>query len=287
MRVSMLPLLQAAQAGGYAIGAFNVYNLEGVQAVVAAAEAERSPAILQIHPGALAYGGQLLIALCLAAADQATIPVAVHLDHAATSESIRAALDAGVPSIMADGSQHSYDQNLAFTRSMVDLAHTYGATVEAELGRLSGSEDGLTIPEYQALLTDPNQAADFVAETGIDALAVCIGNVHGRYRGEPQLDFERLSAIHAAVAVPLVLHGASGLPAPLVEHAIELGICKLNVNTEMRAAYLASLQATVSQAKTPDLTDLMGRAVAAMQEVVVAKLRLFRSDGTVRSIYRV
>lgn len=168
MRVSMLPLLQAAQAGSYAIGAFNVYNLEGIQAVIAAAEQAYSPAILQLHPGALAHGGQLLLALCLTAADQASVPVAVHLDHASDAARIQAALDAGCSSIMADGSQLAYQQNRAFTGSMVVLARRYGATVEAELGRLSGSEDGLTIPEYQALLTDPDQAAEFVDTTGID-----------------------------------------------------------------------------------------------------------------------
>lgn len=280
---TMQPLLHAAQAGGYAIGAFNVYNLEGVQAVVAAAEAERSPAILQLHPGALSHGGRPLVALCMAAAHESTVPIAVHLDHAAAERAIADALQAGLGSIMADGSHLPYAENLAFTRRMTDLAHRHGATVEAELGRLSGTEDGLTIPAYQALLTSPDQAAEFVRETGADALAVCIGNVHGRYHGEPQLDFARLSAIRAAVQTPLVLHGASGLPAALVERAIALGVCKLNVNTEIREAYLGSLRASLGAASAPDLTALMGSAVDAMRAVIVAKLRLFRSVGAADS----
>jgi tagatose 1,6-diphosphate aldolase GatY/KbaY len=279
MLASTTTLLRAAEDGGYAIGAFNVYNLEGVRAVVGAAEAERSPAMLQIHPGALAHGGTLLIALCLAAAREASAPVAVHLDHSSSPDDIRAALACGVTSIMADGSHLAYPANVAFTCEMAALAHARGAAVEAELGRLSGTEDGLTVAEYQAKLTDPDQAADFVARTGVDALAVCIGNIHGRYPGEPRLHFERLTAIRRAVAAPLVLHGASGLPESLIGRAIALGVRKFNVNTEVREAYLDALR--VALQAPADLQDLMGGAVAAMQAVVVAKLRLFGSSETI------
>ncbi len=144
---------------------------------------------------------------------------------------------------MADGSHLDYAANVDFTRAMAELAHARGAAVEAELGRLSGTEDGLTVEEYAAKLTDPQQAADFVERSAADMLAVCIGNVHGRYPGEPQLDFERLAAIRRAVAVPLVLHGASGLPPAQISQAIALGICKFNVNTEVREAYLGALEA--------------------------------------------
>jgi tagatose 1,6-diphosphate aldolase GatY/KbaY len=279
MLASTTTLLRAAEDGDYALGAFNVYNLEGVRAVVGAAEAERSPAMLQIHPGALTHGGTLLIALCLAAAREASVPVAVHLDHSSSPDAIRAALACGVSSIMADGSHLAYPANVAFTCEMAALAHARGATVEAELGRLSGTEDGLTVAEYQAKLTDPDQAADFVAQTGVDALAVCIGNVHGRYPGEPRLDFERLAAIRRAVAAPLVLHGASGLPESLIDRAITLGVRKFNVNTEVREAYLDALRAALQA--PADLPDLIGGAVAAMQAVVVAKLRLFGSSETI------
>src|SRR5689334_8576102 len=159
MLTPTLDLLQAARAGGYAIGGFNVYNLEGARAVVAAAEAERSPAMLQVHPSAVAHGGAPLIALCLEAARGASVPCAVHLDHSGSADAIRAALDAGVNSIMADGSHLPYEQNLGFTATMAELVHARGAAIEAELGRLAGTEDGLTVPEYQAHLTDPEQAA--------------------------------------------------------------------------------------------------------------------------------
>jgi tagatose 1,6-diphosphate aldolase GatY/KbaY len=279
MLIPTLDMLHAAGAGGYAIGGFNVYNLEGARAVVAAAEVEHSPAMLQIHPSALAHGGAPLIALCIEAARGAGVPCAVHLDHSASPDAIRAALDAGVGSVMADGSQLPYEENLAFTAAMAELAHARGAAVEAELGRLAGSEDGLTVPEYEAKLTDPDQAADFVARTGVDTLAVCIGNVHGRYRGVPQLDFARLERVRWTAPIPLVLHGASGLPAPMVRRAIELGVCKLNVNTEVRDAYLAALADGVSAGERPDLLDLMQAATDAMQAVVAAKLRLFGSAG--------
>jgi tagatose 1,6-diphosphate aldolase GatY/KbaY len=279
MLASMTTLLRTAMAGGYAIGAFNVYNLEGVLAVVRAAEASRSPVMLQLHPGALQHGGQPLVALCLEAARSAAVPVAVHLDHSASAAAIQAALSAGLTSVMADGSHLSYSDNVAYTRDMVALAHTHQAAVEAELGRLSGTEDGLTIPEYAAKLTDPTQAADFVARTGIDALAVCIGNVHGRYRSEPRLDFDRLAAIHHAVSVPLVLHGTSGLPDAMVHRALTLGVCKFNVNTEVREAYVQALRQRLQASASPDLLELMQGAEAAMQTVVTEKLRLFGAVG--------
>lgn len=281
MLASTTDLLRAAMAGDYAIGAFNIYNLEGVRAVLRAAEAQRSPVMLQLHPGALEHGGAGLVALCLTAAREATIPVTVHLDHSSSPDAIQEALQVGVPSIMADGSHLSYEENIAFTRAMTVLAQTHHALVEAELGRLTGTEDGLTVPEYEAKFTDPAQAADFVARTGIDALAVCIGNVHGRYRSEPRLDFTRLAAIQRAVPVPLVLHGASGLPEAMVQQAIALGVRKFNVNTEVREAYVTALRTRLAAPGTPDILELMQQAETAMQEIVATKLQLFRSVGTV------
>jgi tagatose 1,6-diphosphate aldolase GatY/KbaY len=279
MLVSTIELLTRAREGGYAIGAFNVYNLEGARAVVAAAEAQRSPAMLQILPVVLKHGGPPLVALCLTAAREASVPMGAHLDHSTSAEDIQAALDAGLTSVMADGSHLPFIDNVAFTRQMADLVHDRGGTVEAELGRLTGTEDGLTIHEYETRLTNPGEAADFVAQTDSDALAVGIGNVHGRYPGEPRLDFERLDAIRNTVSVPLVLHGASGLPETMVRRSIELGITKFNVNTEVRAAYVEALRARIEMPDSPDLMDLMRSAVAAMQPVVSAKLQLFGSVG--------
>ncbi len=279
MLVPTTELLRAAEAGGYAIGAFNVYDLEGARAVAAAAEATHSPALLQILPGSLRAGGRPLIALCLEAARQARVPMNFQLDHASSAADITASLDAGVTSVMADGSHHPYAENLAFTGAMAALAHRHGATIEAELGLLSGTEDGFSVAAYQASLTDPAQAVDFVAHTGIDMLAICIGNVHGPYPGEPQLDFDRLAAIQARVSVPLVLHGASGLPPALIRRAIELGVRKFNVNTEVRVAYLDALKAGLSTGGKVDILALKQRAVDAMQAVIQEKMTLFGSAG--------
>lgn len=277
MLASTNDLLRAAEAGNYAVGAFNVYNLEGVKAVVQAAEQERSPAMLALHPVPLRHGGQALVSLCMAAADEATVPISVHLDHSTSSSDIALALQRGLRSVMADGTHLSYDDNLRFSREMAQVAHTAGASIEAELGKLSGTEDGLTVHALEALMTDPEQAGAFVRETGIDSFAVCIGNVHGRYRSEPALDFARLAAIRDNVQVPLVLHGASGLPADMIHQAIALGVRKFNVNTEVREAYLARLKARLNEPKMPDLVDVMQSAIAAMQEVVAGKMRLFGS----------
>ncbi|NDJ62418.1 MAG: class II fructose-bisphosphate aldolase [Chloroflexi bacterium] len=281
MLVSTRELLEAAAAGGYAIGGFNVYNLEWVQAVMAAAEATRSPVLIQILPGAFKLAGLPLVALGLEAARQATVPVNFHLDHHTAKADITAALELGVTSIMADGSHLGYQENVAFTRELVTLAHGYGANVEAELGLLSGSEDGYTVEAWQASLTDPDQAVEFVERTGVNSLAVCVGNVHGPYPGEPQLDFERLAHIHARVAVPLIMHGASGLPEAMIKRSIELGICKFNVNTEVRNAYVRGLHdhVTAGDQLPKDMIALMNAAIEAMQAVVMAKMMLFGCAG--------
>ncbi|MBW4623802.1 MAG: class II fructose-bisphosphate aldolase [Cyanosarcina radialis HA8281-LM2] len=178
MLTSTLELLETARRNIYAIGAFNVYNLEGVQAVIKAAEVNCSPVMLQIHPSALKYGGSSLVALCLEAARTAAVPMSVHLDHSTSADAIRLALEAGMSSVMADGSHLPYEENLNFTRAMAQLARDRGAVVEAEIGRISGTEDGLSISEKEAKMTDPKQAGEFVRATLVDALAVTIGNVH-------------------------------------------------------------------------------------------------------------
>ena len=279
MLTNLHDLLRNAEASNYAVGAFNVYNLEGIKAVVNAAEEEHSPAILQLHPSAFHFHGSPLFVACLEAAKLAAVPMVVHLDHATKEADIEWALNHGITSIMADGSQGSPDENLGFTSRMAALAREHGATIEAELGRLSGKEDGLSVPEYEALLTDPHMAVDFVQQTGVDALAVCIGNVHGHYHGEPRLDFDRLKTIHKLVSVPLVLHGASGLSDQLIHRSIDYGVRKFNVNTEVREAYLASLHASMQSDKKLDLLDIMKDTIQVMQGVVASKLRLFRSAG--------
>ncbi|MCU0533640.1 MAG: class II fructose-bisphosphate aldolase [Hydrococcus sp. Prado102] len=277
MLSSTKELLETARRNAYAIGAFNVYNLEGVKAVVNAAEVYRSPAMLQLHPSALKYGKLPLVSLCLEAAKQATVPIALHLDHSTSENDIQLALKAGVRSIMADGSPMPYEENLQFTQQMSELSHTYGAVVEAEIGRISGTEDGLTIAEKEAKMTDPEQAFEFVRRTNVDSLAVTIGNVHGEYKSPPRLDFARLERIRNLIDVPLVLHGASGLPESTIEQSIQLGVCKFNVNTEVRLAYMQALKDEICGASSKDLLEIAGEAIEAMQEVIAEKLQLFGS----------
>jgi tagatose 1,6-diphosphate aldolase GatY/KbaY len=284
MIVSTRQLLTTAQKEGYAIGAFNVYNLEGVSAVIRGAETEQSPVILQVHPGAMKVGGKLLVSLCLAAAANANVPVGVHLDHSSSLTDIGAALDLGVPSIMADGSHLPYSDNVSFCKEAVAQARTHGAAVEVELGRLGGTEDGLTVSERNAKLTDPAQAVDFMDRTGADFLAVCIGNVHGHYSGEPVIDMDRLAEIRRLTNHPLVLHGASGLSTAIVRRTIELGVCKFNVNTEVREAYMGALSKVLASKDKPDLVDVMKAGISSMEPVVRAKLRDFGSSGRYEAV---
>ncbi|MEG4166326.1 MULTISPECIES: class II fructose-bisphosphate aldolase [unclassified Microcoleus] len=278
MLASTSELLNTALRNGYAIGAFNVYNLEGVKAVINAAEALHSPAILQIHPSALQYGQSPLVALCIKAAGKSLMPIAVHLDHSTSEKDIHLALADGIKSIMADGSFLPYEQNLIFSREMTKLAHANGAAVEAEIGRISGREEGLTIDEKAARMTDPVAAVEFIKETKVDFLAVTIGNVHGKYFSEPKLDFPRLAKIRAAVSVPLVMHGASGLPGSMIHECIKFGVSKFNVNTEVREAYMDVLKSSISLSD-PDLLEIMEKAINAMRWVISDKLQLFGSVG--------
>jgi tagatose 1,6-diphosphate aldolase GatY/KbaY len=279
MLSSTLELLVTAQRNKYAIGAFNIYNLEGVKAVINAAEANNSPAMLQLHPSALKYGKLPLVALCLEAAKTSIVPIAVHLDHSTSKSDIQLALNAGVRSIMADGSPLGYQENLQFTEEMTKLSHSYGAAVEAEIGRISGTEDGLTVAEKEAKMTDPNEALAFVRQTKVDCLAVTIGNVHGEYKSPPRLDFDRLAKIQNLLDIPLVLHGASGLPESTIQESIRLGVCKFNVNTEVRQAYVDALKTEICGIEGADLLEVAGVAIEAMQDVIGDKLQLFGSVG--------
>jgi len=267
-------LLLEARRRGRAVGAFNLYNLEGAVAVRNAVDATGLPAIVQFHPASMAFGGTALIAACQDLA--AGAPMLVALDHADDADVIRRAVDRGVDYVMADGSGRSYEDNVAWTAQIKeDVAR--GVAVEAELGRLAGEEDGLSVREKDAKMTDPDVVADFVRRTRIDALAVTIGNVHGPYKSaSPELDWPRLERIRQQVPddLPLVLHGASGLPLPLLHRAIAAGVCKFNVNTEVRHASKLAIRKAAAETNK-DVLDIMKDSVAAMTPVVTAKLRAF------------
>ncbi|XP_049934362.1 uncharacterized protein LOC116255467 isoform X2 [Nymphaea colorata] len=271
-------ILLCAEKGNYAIGAFNVYNLEGIEAVVAAAEEAKSPAILQIHPSALQYGGLPLVTCSICAANQAQVPITVHFDHGCLKEELLGALEMGFNSVMVDGSHLPFEDNVSFTKYISSLGHSKQVLVEAELGRLSGTEDDITVEEYKSMLTDPTQAQKFIDETSIGALAVCIGNVHGKYPASgPNLRLDLLKDLQSIAmekGVFLVLHGASGLPEELIKECIKLGVRKFNVNTEVRNAYLDSLKSPKK-----DLIHQMTAAKEAMKAVVMEKMRIFGSSG--------
>ncbi|XP_078444833.1 ketose-bisphosphate aldolase class-II family protein [Wolffia australiana] len=273
-------LLINAEQNKYAIGAFNVYNLEGIEAVIADAEAEKSPAILQVHPGALKLSRCLLVSCCIYATERAKVPIAVQFDHGSTQQELVEALELGFNSTMVDGSDLTLEDNISFTKRLALLAQARNIMVEAELSRLSGTEDESTVEDFEAKLTDPSQAEKFIDETGIDALAVCIGNVHGKYPSSgPNLNLDLLKDLNEVAlkkGVSIVLHGASGLPEELVKECIEGGVCKLNVNTEVRSAYVESLR---GEGRRGDLVSVMSVAKEAMKAIVVNKMRLFGSSG--------
>jgi ketose-bisphosphate aldolase len=281
MLVNTLELVQEARRKGMAIGAFNTYNLELTRAIVAAAEKLHSPIILQLGVPSIRAGGTPLAVATLAAARVAQVPAAVHLDHCADMGLIEQCFAWGFSSALADGSRLPFAENLAFTRKAVDIATRYGGTIEAELGYLAGTEDGVTIEEVESSLTDPLQAREFVAETGAAMLAVSIGNVHGYVPNPPALDFERLAQVATQVDAPLVLHGASGIAKTELQQAIRMGIAKLNINTEVRTAFLKAIAGWGVRVgpepdlrkKGQDLLDLMQEAMAAAERVVEQTIR--------------
>lgn len=219
-----------------AVGAFNVYNLETVQAVVEVAEKRNSPVIIAFGEGYFSHVDiEVIAALVRKICSEIEVPIVLHLDHAKKKESIIRAIRSGFTSVMYDGSSLTLSDNIAHTRSIVEIAHSVDVSVEGELGYMN-SEDGGISPvnsEYSNGYTRAQDAQEFVLKSGVDALAVAVGNAHGLYKGLPQLDFDRLDQIKKAVDVPLVLHGCSGIPAEMIEKVITMGVCKINVNTEI------------------------------------------------------
>ena len=274
-QLSIPAMLKDARDQQKAVGAFNVYNIEGAMAVCAAAEALGAPAILQLHPSSLAYGGKALLHLCQELARDCSVPIGVQLDHSQCGDSLEMAIREGIDGVMADGSHLPFEQNIQWTAKYASLAAASGVATEAELGKLAGEEDGMSVPEKEARMTDPAVVAHFIEQTGVDALAVTIGNVHGRYARPPALDFDRLDQIRveAGSAIPLVLHGASGLPDAMIQQAMRAGVCKFNVNTEVRAAALASLKHNVNSGA--DYLACMEGATADMIPVIQDKMKLF------------
>lgn len=268
--------LKLAQKNRVAIAAFNVHNMETIQAVAEGAAEENAPVIIQTTPGTLNHAGIGYIeANVKQAAALFNVPLALHVDHCSSFETIIQCLRHGYTSLMIDAARLPFADNVALVKKVVEIAHCVGVPVEGELGRIGGVEEQLSVDEREATFTVPEEAETFVAMTGIDSLAIAIGTAHGEYKGEPKLDFERLSAIRARVNIPLVLHGASGVPDAAVREAIRRGICKVNIATELKIPMAQAIQECFQKnSRENDPRHYLGSAKEAVKKVVRAKIRL-------------
>jgi tagatose 1,6-diphosphate aldolase GatY/KbaY len=274
--VTSKEIFRKAQEGRYAIGAFNIHNLETLQAVLDGASELNSPVIIQTTPGTVEWAGiDYLIAILRTAARANNIPIVLHLDHARDFGLIEKAIKQGYTSVMIDGSHLSYQENLEITQKVVRLAHRYDVVVEAELGKIGGREENIVGGEDD--FTDPEVAVDFVEKTGIDSLAVAIGTAHGLYQGETKLDFERLEEIRKRVEIPLVLHGASDIPDEKVKKAIKLGISKVNISTELKIAFTTAIKEFLTVSEENDPRKYLEPGKKAITELVKKKINVFRS----------
>lgn len=272
--ISTKYLLQDAQAKGYAVPAFNIHNAETIQAILEVCSEMQSPVILAGTPGTFQHIAlEEIYALCSAYSSSFAIPLALHLDHHQSLEDIRRKVNAGVRSAMIDGSHFPFEENVKLVKSVVDFCHARDCSVEAELGRLGGVEDDMSVDAESAFLTDPQEAKRFVELTGVDSLAVAIGTAHGLYTQKPKIDFQRLAEIREVVDIPLVLHGASDVPDEYVRRTIELGVCKVNVATELKIAFAHAVKEWfVKNPQGNDPRYYMRVGMEAMKEVVRSKI---------------
>ncbi len=296
--VTTKEMFKKAYEGKYAIGAFNINNMEIIQAVVDACKAHNSAVILQVSSSAMKYARPTYLRKMVEAAIEETgIDIALHLDHGASFDAVKAAIDAGFTSVMFDGSHYDYEENVRLTKEVVEYAHARGVVVEAELGKLAGVEDDVKVAGHEATYTDPDQAKDFVERTGVDSLAIAIGTSHGAYKfaGEAKLDFARLEKIQNLLPnFPIVLHGASsvdpsyvalcnefggaisgakGVPADMLRRAASMAVCKINMDTDLRLAMTASIRQVLSEnPKEIDPRKYLGLARTNIQKLVEDKI---------------
>ncbi|EKN62959.1 class II fructose-1,6-bisphosphate aldolase [Schinkia azotoformans] len=282
--VSMTEMLNKAKNEGYAVGQFNINNLEYTQAILQAAQAENSPVILGVSEGAAKYMGgfKTVVAMVKGLMEyyEMTVPVAIHLDHGSSFEKCVEAMYAGFTSVMIDGSHYPLEENIELTKRVVDVAHTIGISVEAELGRIGGQEDDLVVDDAEAMYAIPAECDRLVRETGVDCFAPALGSVHGPYKGEPKLGFDRMKEVMELTGVPLVLHGGTGIPTKDIQKAISLGTAKINVNTENQITSTKTVRKVLEE--KPELYDtrkFMGPARDTIKETVIGKIREFGSSN--------
>jgi len=279
--VPLRTLLDAAEQGKYAVGAFNCNNMEIVQAIVAAAEECRSPVILQASQGAIKYAGlDYIVAMVKAAAARATVPICLHLDHGTDFNTVVACIRAGFTSVMFDGSQYEKAESIARTKEIVKIAHAVGVSVEGEIGKIGGVEDEISVDEREAMLTPVPDAIEFFEATGVDALAMSFGTAHGPYKLPPKLALDRIAAVHEKTGAYLVMHGGSGVPEDDVRQGIALGIRKVNIDTELRQAFLGEIrQQLAAKPHEIDPRKIFAPAREVLKEHIKAKMRLFGCAG--------
>ncbi len=277
--VSMNEFLPKAKANKFAVGQFNMNNLEFAQAITEAAEELKSPFIFGVSEGALKYMGiEFTVAIAEAAAKKSGLPIALHLDHGSSFEVAMKCIRAGFSSVMFDGSHYSFEENIRLTKEVVKTAHAMGVSVEGELGTIGGVEDDISVDESDASLAKPEEAIRFYEETGVDCLAIAVGTAHGMYAGEPNIRFDIIEKVAKAIPVPIVLHGGSGVPDEMIRKSIEAGVGKINVNTENQVACTQTIREVLNKdAKVYDPRKYLTPARKAMVEVVKSKIQLFGS----------
>lgn len=279
--VPLRTLLDAAQKGGYAVGSFNCNNMEIVQAIVEAADELRSPVIIQASQGAIKYAGlHYVVGLAKLAAEAATVPVALHLDHGTDYNTVIACIRAGFTSVMFDGSQWPKEENIARTKEIVKVAHAVGVSVEGEIGKIGGVEDDIVVDERDAMLTPVADAIEFFEATGVDALAMAFGTAHGHYKLPPKLALDRIEEVHRRTGAYLVMHGGSGVPEADVRKGIEYGIRKINIDTELREAFLGEVRKQLdAKPQEIDPRKILGPAKDVLKGRLKEKIQLFGSAG--------
>lgn len=282
--VSMREMLNRAKDKRYAVGQFNMNNLEYTQAILQAAEEEQSPVILGVSEGAARYMGgyKVTVAMVKALMEEygTTVPVAMHLDHGSSFEACAKAIHAGFKSVMIDGSHLPLEENIELTKKVVELAHIHGASVEAELGRIGGQEDDLVVDDAEAMYAIPSECEQLVRETNVDCFAPALGSVHGPYKGEPNLGFKQMEEVLNLTNVPLVLHGGTGIPTEDIQRAISLGTAKINVNTENQIQQTKVIREILDEDKEVyDPRKYMGPGREAIKETVIGKMREFGSSN--------
>jgi len=280
--VSMTEMLNKALEGKYAVGQFNINNLEWTQAILAAAEEEKSPVILGVSEGAARHMGGfktvVMMVKGLLEDMKITVPVAIHLDHGSSYDKCKEAIDAGFTSVMIDASHHPFEENVQTTKAVVEYAHSKGVSVEAELGTVGGQEDDVVADGV--IYADAQECKELVEKTGIDCLAPALGSVHGPYKGEPNLGFKEMEEIKNLTNMPLVLHGGTGIPEADIKKSISLGTSKINVNTENQIAFAKKVREVLDN--DPNVYDprkFIGPGRDAIKSTVIGKIREFGSNN--------